>query len=128
MIRPLALLPLLLAGCAAAEPPPAPGPPRTADTVSLGRTAVLGPLSVTPLSIVEDSRCAAAVVCVQAGTVRVSTRLETGGRARTETLKLDDPVDSGAGCVVLAKVEPYPVQPGSIAPGDYRLTYRVQAC
>jgi hypothetical protein len=123
--RLLAVLPLLLAaGCVGAERPAAP----TSATVPVGRTAVLGPLRITPMSVVEDSRCPSAVVCVQAGAVRIATRIEVRGDRRTETLELDTPVEAGAGCLRLAAVEPYPVQPGSVAPADYRLTYRVEDC
>ena len=124
------LAPLLLAACAAPPPPgaAAPSPPQTRAAAPLGRTVVLGPLRVTTLAVVEDSRCPSAVVCVQAGTVRVSTRLETPSMSRTEVLRLDQPADTGAGCVRLDEATPYPVQPGSVAPADYRFTFEVETC
>ena len=41
----------------------------------LGETGTVGPYRVTPVSVLEDTRCPARVTCVWAGQVRLSVRV-----------------------------------------------------
>lgn len=73
----------------------------------LNETADLGGgLTVTPLEVLEDSRCPANVDCVWAGQVRLRVNI-SGAEAE---LISDQPLTTPNGAVVLAVVRPYPFQ------------------
>ena len=74
---PLALTAALLAGCVTT---------RTnqddATEAKLGQTVNLGGPKVTPLAVLEDSRCPKEARCIWAGRVRLSVRVATGAGMR----------------------------------------------
>ena len=106
-------------------------PPREglAAAVALGeRAAFGGGVAVTPVRIVEDSRCPIGVQCVQAGTVRLAVRIEERGSVREAVLTLEQPVRlGGGGFLTLAAVCPYPRHPGAIRPESYRFHFALGA-
>ena len=53
-------------------------------TAALGQTVQVGAYSVTPVALIEDSRCPVGVQCAWAGRVRISARV--GGEMREMTL------------------------------------------
>lgn len=107
-----------LSGCVTL-PPNAPNGPVE---VSLGQRAELGGYAVTPLRVLEDSRCPTGVQCVWAGRVRLEVRIE-GDRARTTgELATDKPLALEGGEVSLLGVAPAKIPQRGIAPGDYRFT------
>lgn len=75
---------------------------------SLGKEASLLGLKITPLEVLEDSRCPLDVVCIQAGTVRVKTTLETDLGTSSQIFKLGEKVITAATEVTLVKVDPAP--------------------
>ena len=80
---------------------------------------------ITPLEILEDSRCPADVMCIQAGTVRVSTRLISGlGEAKQE-FRLGQPITTEAEEITLIKVSPEPKAGVKINDSDYVLQFEV---
>ena len=54
-------------------------------------------IRVTPLEILEDSRCASDVVCIQAGTVRLRASVQSGARTTEGVFYTWDCRDPGAG-------------------------------
>jgi hypothetical protein len=58
-----------LAGCVSYNVRETPG------FVRLGETAMVSPARVTPIEVLEDSRCPAGVQCVWAGRVRIAARV-----------------------------------------------------
>ncbi|HEX8238379.1 MAG TPA: hypothetical protein VF574_01420 [Allosphingosinicella sp.] len=92
-------------------------------TLALGKRGNVGGFAVTPLRIVEDSRCPASVQCVWAGTVRLAVRI-AGGAPGAPILTLRQParLDS-ASWLTLCAVSPYPARPGGIRPTAYRFTF-----
>src|SRR5687768_2203084 len=107
------LRPLVTAVLAALAACVSPGAAESSDTVSrnvrLLETARLGAFAVTPTKVVEDSRCAVGVQCIQAGTVRIEARFRTGADERHGVLALGVPVDLDGAWVSLTRVCPYPV-------------------
>ena len=75
-MKALALLPaFVLAACAASLPAPLPtGTP----TAGFGQTARAGPLLVTPIALVEDSRCPMNARCIWAGRLTVRAEVRAG--------------------------------------------------
>jgi len=112
--------PTLLAACAAIPPPPIHEGP-----VALGQTAYVDGPSVTPLEVIEDSRCAADVQCIWAGRVVVRTQIHLGSGNLTRDLVIGEPVQVADGALELIGVEPSPSDAGiQRDKADYRFTFR----
>ena len=114
-----------LAACVRAPDPPEPPPIfGVGSTAALGETVATGSVTLTPLRILEDSRCPASVQCVRAGTVRLAVRADAQGRSREIVLPLDEPQQVWPGTwVLLAAVCPHPLSPGQIPTEAYRFTF-----
>ena len=110
----LAALPLLGA-CATV--------PAEAGSVRLGQTAKVGPLRVTPLRVLEDSRCPMEARCVWAGRVRMEVRVAHAGHRGLHELASDRPLAIAGGNLELAGVMPPTSVQRRIAPRDYRFTF-----
>jgi hypothetical protein len=116
----LLLAPLVLAAAAAPAQAPAPRPERGVPLVRLGETARIHGLRVTPLRVIEDSRCPQNARCVWAGRVRISVRV--GGRVRELTLRQSVPVANGAVSLVAVLPE-RTTREGTIPPRAYRFGF-----
>ncbi|MDP3675914.1 MAG: hypothetical protein Q8R44_12610 [Novosphingobium sp.] len=118
------MTPLALAACATTRPPPSSG----TSFAGFNRTAAVGPLRITPLTLIEDSRCPQGVRCVWAGQVRMSARIDGRGGIRTRELILGHPMSVGSGMLVLETVAPPPHRPGTTIPRSaYRFGFRYTA-
>lgn len=116
--------PLALAACATTSPVPSSG----MGTAGFDRTAAVGPLRITPLTLVEDSRCPQGVRCVWAGQVRITARIGGRGGVRTRELIAGKPVSIAAGMLTLETIAPPPPQPGAAIPRSaYRFGFRYTA-
>jgi hypothetical protein len=95
---------LALAACATT---PATGEPR--DGIARAglneRVYVDGPY-VTPLALVEDSRCPANARCVSAGRTRVTVRIDLGSRSEVREVCSDTPLQVADGALSLVEVWP----------------------
>lgn len=94
-------------------------------TLALGETGESHGWKLTPMTLVEDSRCPTDVQCIQAGTVRVSVRVQ-GAITSDHTLTLIDPERVDGGRVTLLKVEPTPSTKNPLKKSDYRFTFLVE--
>ena len=112
---------IALAGCVTTADPD----DRALGEVRLMETARLATVEVTPIAVVEDSRCPIGVQCIQAGTVRIRARVTQSGGTRDVTLSLGEPLVVGGGELSLVRVCPYPVYRSPIAPNDYRFSLRL---
>jgi hypothetical protein len=79
--------------------------------------------------VVSDSRCPADVLCIVAGEAVVAVTVTREGRP-SESVSLRTPAAEsravlGDWTLSLTKVEPHPFSDRTIAPGDYRATFRV---
>ena len=116
-------LPLTLAGCvtggSASQLPSRieNGP------VAIGQTAYVDGPSVTPLAVLEDSRCPREVRCVWAGQVKLRVRVTGGAWSREIELVSNKPVQVADGALQLVAVTPERSQ-AAIRPQDYRFTFR----
>lgn len=100
----LAISPILAACASVPGTPPAP-----ADGIAragLGeRVYVDGPY-VTPLKILEDSRCPVDVHCVWAGRLKLSIKIDLGARSETREIATDQPIQVADGQLALVEVQP----------------------
>lgn len=97
-----------------------------AGTVSLklGERANFTDLSITPLSIIDDSRCAKGNTCIWAGTVKISLMVVTTS-TKTVSLELGKSISAGNSVVSLVSVSPTPVAGSTIDPSQYLFTLNV---
>lgn len=84
--------------------------------------------NVTPLKVLEDSRCPANARCVWSGQVRLRVRLNYRSGVRKIEMTLGKPVALGpAGTLTLAEVSPDKLtthNDGGIARASYRFGFR----
>lgn len=118
----ISIVPALALLVACATPPAA-----LAEThegpVALGQTAYVGGPRVTPLSVVEDSRCPADVTCIWAGRVIVRARVAGGAWERTMDLTLGEPQQVADGMLELVSVTPGRTERGRPQDESYRFGF-----
>lgn len=100
-------------------------PEKESTVASLNQRILANEVHITPLEVVEDSRCPTDVQCIQAGTVRAKVRLEGPGGTQVVTMVLGSPVAFGNKHVTLMNVTPSKNTSKPIAPSDYRFTFSV---
>jgi hypothetical protein len=83
----------------------------------LGQAKILTGVTITPLAVTEDSRCAEGVQCVWAGTVRVNTNFSKPSGNFTQIIELGKTVNTGTEEVKLVSVSSGP---------DYRFVFDVK--
>lgn len=111
--------------CEFAECPVAESPSTSSSTARVGQEISSLGVRITPLKVLEDSRCPVDVVCIQAGTVRVQARLVSGLGTATQEFKLGQAVTTEAEKITLSAVLPVPKAGVKIAEGDYVFTFTV---
>jgi hypothetical protein len=87
------------------------------------RVYVDGPL-LTPVRVLEDSRCPKDVQCVWAGQLRLSVRVHLGSRDEMHELTLGTPLPVADGSLELVEAIPQPVAGDPIKPASYRFGFR----
>lgn len=93
-------------------------------TIGIGATARVGGVAVTPLHLLEDSRCPKDVTCIWAGRVLIRARIEAEGRSSIAEMQVGKPVATSANsAIVLARVEPERISGVGIDPADFRFTF-----
>ena len=92
----------------------------------LNERVVLGELALTPLKVIEDSRCPTDVICIQAGTVRVSLFIESDAGDNTLEFELNKPVITTKDEVTLIRVLPQTVSTTTIKEADYLFQFSIR--
>lgn len=113
--------PLLLAGCVTYKV--------HGDGISragLGETVAVDGPKVTPLAVLEDSRCPMNARCVWAGQVRLKVRVHLGAGDRDLELTSDKPAQVADGTLELVEIRPDRVagEGQSLDPRDYRFGFK----
>lgn len=106
---------------------PAPVVPENMATVtaSLKQAVNALDLRLTPLTVLEDSRCPVDVVCIQAGTVKLTMRMTTGATGTEETIGLGETIPFEGHTIEFEDASPVPRASQTIKPEDYRFTFHV---
>lgn len=120
-LAPLLILPLALLAGGAGKPDASIAHGRLGQTLDLGR------LRVTPLRVIEDSRCPVQVSCVWAGRLRLLARIQSGHHRHNQELTLGVPATVAGGKLELLSAVPRPSRQGAAAPGAYRFGLRFRA-
>mgnify|MGYP007086363598 CR=1 FL=1 len=118
------------------SPPAAPSPLAPAAPISapykgpplaytrIGETVYVDGPKVTPLSLIEDSRCPQGVQCVQAGRLRLHVRVDLGSGPQKVDLTLGQPLRIADGTLTLLDARPGPVAGVKPAPLAYQFGFR----
>lgn len=115
----IALLAAALTGCVQYNVADGDGVPRA----RIGQTVEIGDFELTPLAVLEDSRCPSDVQCVWAGQLRLSVRIDFDDSVGTRELTLGKAQHVGTGMLTLTEAEPYPKAGKPIYPEDYRFGF-----
>lgn len=112
----------LLTACATvrAEPAPVEGP------VAMGQAAFVDGPVVTPIEVIEDSRCPMNARCIWAGRLILRVNVLGGSWRRSMDLTLGEPQHVADGALALVSVTPEQQTGSEIAPGDYRFAFEFQ--
>jgi hypothetical protein len=89
----------------------------------IGQTVRITDFELTPLKVIEDSRCPANVQCVWAGRLRLKAQLDFGGEVAEPEFTLGEAQPVGAGTLELVEAKPHPEQGRTIYPEDYRFGF-----
>ncbi|MEK7180224.1 MAG: hypothetical protein AAB706_02005 [Patescibacteria group bacterium] len=87
--------------------------------------SVLG-VTLTPLLIIQDSRCPLDVVCIQAGTVILKARISRGLGTSEMIFELGQVITTEAESIILTEVSPAPYSQKVIKSEDYRFTFKIE--
>lgn len=90
----------------------------------IGQTVHVNGPRVTPIAVLEDSRCPAEVDCAWPGQVRLSVRVHLGSGSQIRELATGRPIRVADGTLELAQVMPLRSSKAAIPPGDYRFAFR----
>lgn len=117
---------LTLAACASvpsasADPAPTGPPPIWA---ALGQRVVVDGPQVTPLEVLEDSRCPVLAQCIWAGRVRIRVMVHLGPGDKVHEMTSGEPIQVADGTLELIEVRPDRTSDGTLSPGDYRFGFR----
>lgn len=82
-------------------------------------------VSITPLSIEEDSRCPLDVQCIQAGTVRLQILVRSGLGESIMPITLGSSITTEAESITLVNVRPSPFSDTTIEREDYVFEFSV---
>ncbi len=122
----LPLLALALGACAtyANGPIVDHGPAREDGFAMLGQPTRVGQLVVTPMKIVEDSRCPMNARCVWAGRLVVTTRIDGAGWRETTNMELGHPyIAHGRTGIQLSSARPDKMAGQPTPPESYLFGY-----
>ena len=124
---PALLAPALLAGCASYHVRDE--VPVTQDGIvraALGQTVGVGGPKITPLAVLEDSRCPMNARCVWAGQVRLKVRIHLGSGNRDLELTSGKPAPVADGTLELVEIRPDRVagEGHALDPKDYRFGFK----
>ena len=91
--------------------------------VPLGQPVKVGDIVVTPMRVVEDSRCPINARCVWAGRLVVETRVDGAGWRDTANITLGETYGTHERVVRLIAGEPNKTTQEEVKPEQYRFTY-----
>ena len=119
--RLLALTVAALLGACTTVPEPSPDGIARA---RLGERVYVDGPAVTPLEVLEDSRCPKNVQCFWEGQLRLKVRVHLGARDELRELTLGQPVHVADGNIELVEALPEPVADEPVKPASYRFGFR----
>lgn len=111
---------------------PAPTTPTTptqpqsgAITVRIGESGIVAGITISPIDLLEDSRCPTDVTCIQAGTVRMRAAVADAGGTATYEFRLGNTITTARETIQLVGVTPESISTVTKVPSNYRFTFQV---
>lgn len=97
-------------------------------TARIGGSAFLYGVTITPLEVLEDSRCPVDVECVQAGTVKLRIEIQTGDEEEKEEqdISLNQNTRIGDHTITFADVFPAQKSESEIKPKEYEFVFQIE--
>lgn len=92
----------------------------------LGVPATVFGLTLTPLEVIEDSRCPANANCIQAGTVRVRMQFKDDAETTEQVVTLGQTATTAKNIAIFKEVQPESVTGQVIDPKSYKFVFRVE--
>lgn len=86
----------------------------------IDETVAVGPHQLTPIKLVEDSRCPKDVQCISAGRVRLAVRIDG---AEPVQLTQGQPLSVGTGALTLVETYPERRKDWTLYPDEYRFGF-----
>ena len=128
LMRPIAaiLAPLAFTACAVVPAPDSTPPAPQGSVVRLGERVQVGELAVTPVAVVEDSRCPTNVHCVWAGRLVVRTQIDGAGWRDSADMRLGETYGTHGKVIALVSGEPGKTADRETPPEEYRFTYEAR--
>ena len=120
------LAPLALTACAVVPSPDSTPPAPQGSVVRLGERVQVGELAVTPVAVVEDSRCPTNVHCVWAGRLVVRTQIDGAGWRVSADMRLGETYGTHGKVIALVSGEPGKTADRETRPEEYRFTYEAR--
>lgn len=122
------LAPALLSACAIVPAPDTTPPAPVGSAVALGQRVQVGSLTVSPVAVVEDSRCPINARCVWAGRLVVRTQIDgrtVAGEAWRDTaeLRLGETYGTHGQVIALVSGEPDKTTDRETRAEDYRFVF-----
>ena len=119
--------PIALAACVVVPEPNSTLPAPAGTPVALGQSVRVGDVSVTPVSVVEDSRCPINARCVWAGRLVVETRIDgqtsAGPWRDRANIRLGETYGTHGQVIALVSGEPGKTTDRETRPEEYRFVY-----
>ena len=121
---------LALAACVVVPAPDSTPPAPQGSAVALGQSVRVGDLTVTPVAVVEDSRCPVNARCVWAGRLVVKTRIDgtAGGERWSDSaeMRLGETYGTHGRVIALVSGEPGKTAERETRQEEYRFTYEAR--
>jgi hypothetical protein len=89
----------------------------------IGQSVGIYDFDLTPLQVVEDSRCPTGVQCVWEGRLRLNVRIDFNDRVVMRELILGEAQPIGTGMLKLVDAKPYPKEGVTIYPEEYKFGF-----
>ncbi len=91
----------------------------------IGHAVTESGVTITPLEVLEDSRCPSDVQCIWAGTVKLRATLKDASGTSEQIFELGQPVTTEAEVITLTEVTPYPKSGEIISTPQYVFRFQI---
>ena len=91
--------------------------------VALGQPVRLHTMTITPLEILEDTRCPSDVQCAYEGDVRLRVELTSAARTEIDVIEFNEHTSYLGFGYILADVTPWPRTTSMMRDEDYRFRF-----
>ncbi len=95
-------------------------------TAKINQKILNNGISITPIKLIQDSRCPSNVQCIWEGTVIVKVKLERDSVVQEVDLEINKTITFAGQSVLLKSVSPYPKEGKKIDDGEYSFTFLVR--